>query len=181
MIYIKDIAAQLVNHYVSYSFILFLLNCYLQYFQIINPDQRRSEDLTALIDSKIIDCRLLPRRAMVLLRLDYCNGLLAGAPKDLLCQLSGCSLGTRQSVRATKSYKIHWIDVPPRVLVKLCFLAYRSIHLQGPHLPSRWIFHSGELNRGAFPTSFDRCLFSIYLRRLWQLVPGHLQPSLQLL
>jgi len=133
MLYIQDIAAQLVNHYVSYyivlyilySFIIFLLNCYLQYFQIINPHQRRSGDLTALIDSKIIDRRLLPRREMVLFRLDYCNGLLAGAPKDLLGQLSGCSLG--QSVRATKSYKIHWIDVPSRVLVKLCFLAYRSI------------------------------------------------------
>ena len=63
-------------------------------------------------------------RAMVLSRLDYCNGLLGGVPKSLLGQLSGVMRAAarlilvlpRQShVTSEIRVRLHWLDMPSRV------------------------------------------------------------------
>ena len=68
-------------------------------------------------------------RALVLTRLDYCNGLLGGAPKCLLSPLSGVLraaarlillLSRTSSVADRIRTKLHWFDIPSRVTFKLC-------------------------------------------------------------
>ena len=80
-------------------------------------------------------------RAMVLSRLDYCNGPLGGAPKSLLAQLSGVMRAAarlilvlpRQShVTSEIRARLHWLDMPSRVQFKLCCLAFRCLHGSAP-------------------------------------------------
>ena len=80
-------------------------------------------------------------RTLVFSRLDYCNSLLAGAPKVLLDQLS-CVM--RASARLTLGLsrfshvavitreKLHWLDFPARVVFKLCVTAFRCLHGLAP-------------------------------------------------
>ena len=96
------------------------------------------------LDSPISDYRRLPFtivRAMVLSRLDYCNGLLGGAPKYLLGQLSGVMraaarlilvLPRRSRMTDVISTRLHWLDIPARVVFKLCVLAFRCQHGSAP-------------------------------------------------
>ena len=76
-------------------------------------------------------------RALVLSRLDYCNGLLAKAPDYILTQLSGVmraaarvilQLPRRGQVFDAIRRQLHWLDISERVRFKLCVLAYRCIH-----------------------------------------------------
>ena len=74
-------------------------------------------------------------------RLDYCNGLLGGAPKSLLGQLSGVMRAAarlilvlpRQShVTSEIRARLQWFDMPSRVQFKLCCLAFRCLDGSGP-------------------------------------------------
>ena len=67
-------------------------------------------------------------RALILMRLDYCNGLLGGAPKCLLSPLSRVMwaaarlillLPRTSSVENEIRTVLHWLDVPARVTFKL--------------------------------------------------------------
>ena len=80
-------------------------------------------------------------RALILTRLDYCNGLLGGAPKCLLSPLSRVLraaarlillLPRTSSVENEIRTVLHWLDVPARVTFKLCLLAHRCLHGSAP-------------------------------------------------
>ena len=82
-------------------------------------------------------------RAMILSRLDYCNGLLIGAPAYLLRQLDvdGVMRAAARlilqlpricSVTLEMRQSLHWLDVPSRIDFKMGLLAYRSIHGLAP-------------------------------------------------
>ena len=80
-------------------------------------------------------------RALVLTRLDYCNGLLGGAPKCLLSPLSGVLraaarlillLPRTSSVSDRICAELHWLDIPSRITFKLCVLAYRCLYGSAP-------------------------------------------------
>ena len=86
-------------------------------------------------------------RALVLSRLDYCNGLLGGAPKCLLGPLSGVLRAAARlilllprsgSVTDRMRTELHWLDIPSRVAFKLCVLAYRCIHGSAPSYLARF-------------------------------------------
>ena len=70
-----------------------------------------------------------------------CNGLLGGAPKSLLAQLSGVMRAAarlilvlpRQShVTSEIRTRLHWLDMPLRVQFKLCCLAFQCLHGSAP-------------------------------------------------
>ena len=80
-------------------------------------------------------------RALILTRLDYCNGLLGGAPKCLLSRLSRVLraatrlillLPRTSSVENEIRTVLHRLDVPARVTFKLCLLAHRCLHGSAP-------------------------------------------------
>ena len=80
-------------------------------------------------------------RAMVLSRLDYCNGLLGRAPKYLLSQLSGVMraaaclilmLPQRSHMTDAISTRLHWLNIPARVVFKFCVLSFRCQHGSAP-------------------------------------------------
>ena len=72
-----------------------------------------------------VDSSLTLVRALILTRLDYCNGLLGGAPKCLLSPLSRVLraaarlillLPRTSSVENEIRTGLHWLDVPARVI-----------------------------------------------------------------
>ena len=80
-------------------------------------------------------------RALILTRLDYCNGLLGGAPKCLLSPLTRVLraaarlillLPRTSSVENEIRTGLHWLDVPARITFKLCLLAHRCLHGSAP-------------------------------------------------
>ena len=80
-------------------------------------------------------------RALILTRLDYCNGLFGGAPKCLLSPLSSVLraaarlillLPHTSSVENEIRTVLHWLDVPARVTFKLCLLVHRCLHGSAP-------------------------------------------------
>ena len=86
-------------------------------------------------------------RALVLSRLDYCNGLLAKAPDYLLAQLSGViraaarlilQLSRKSHVSDAIRRQLHMLDISERVRFKLCVLARRCIHGSAPSYLSKY-------------------------------------------
>ena len=86
-------------------------------------------------------------RALVLSRLDYCNGLLAKAPDYRLAQLSGVmraaarlnlQLPRKSHVFDAIRRQLHWLDISERVRFKLCVFAHRCIHGLAPSYLSKY-------------------------------------------
>jgi len=72
--------------------------------------------------------------AFVTSRIDYCNGLLAGAPKVVTDKLQRVMNAAARIVTNTMKFDhglmhvrhdiLHWLDVPERVTFKLCMTVY---------------------------------------------------------
>ena len=73
---------------------------------------------------------------LVMLRIDYCNALLAGLPQSSLVPLQrvqNCAArvltGTRKSAHITPVLmKLHWLPVKFRVMYKLCILVCKCLN-----------------------------------------------------
>ena len=80
--------------------------------------------------------------AFVTSRVDYCNMLLAGAPKSVTDKLERVMNAGAQVVSSTKKYdhclthllhsELHWLDVADRVTYKLGVTVYKCLHGQAP-------------------------------------------------
>ena len=78
--------------------------------------------------------------ALVLSRLDYCNGVLAGLPASQLNRLQSVRHASARLIYGTRQHdhvkpllqRFHWLSVPERVEFKLCVLTYRCLHGLGP-------------------------------------------------
>ena len=78
--------------------------------------------------------------AFVLSRIDYCNSLLAGCPKQLIHKLQKVQNNSARLVcRTPKSDHInnvinalHWLPVEQRIEYKLLLLAFKSVNHDGP-------------------------------------------------
>ena len=79
--------------------------------------------------------------AFVTSRIDYCNGLLAGAQKAVTDKLKRV-MNSAARVSNTRKFDhglthvrhdiLHWLDVPERVTFKLCMTVYKCLHGMGP-------------------------------------------------
>ena len=103
-------------------------------------------------------------RALILTRLDYCNGLLGGAPKCLLSSLSRVLraaarlillLPRTSSVENEIRTVLHWLDVPARRNFKLCLLASSVSSWVGSALPDP-VLHTSQLYRRTLTSPFGR-------------------------
>jgi len=78
--------------------------------------------------------------ALVLVRLDYCNRVLAGLPASQLSRLQSVLhtaarliYGVRRCDHITPLLQqLHWLSVPERVTFKLCIMVYLCLHGIGP-------------------------------------------------
>ena len=80
-------------------------------------------------------------RALILNRIDYCNGVLASSPKYLIAKLQSVlcvaarlilRLRSRSSVSASMRVQLHWLNMDERISFKIALLAYKSIHGLAP-------------------------------------------------
>jgi len=80
-------------------------------------------------------------RAFVHTHLDYCNGILAGAPQSLVGRLQSVlraaarlvlRLPLRSSVAQAIRDRLHWLPFPQRVSFKLGVLVYKCVHSLAP-------------------------------------------------
>jgi len=80
--------------------------------------------------------------AFVTSRIDYCNRLLAGAPKVVTDKLQRVMNSAARIVANMQKFDcdlthvrrdiLHWLDVPERVTFKLCMAVYKCLHGMGP-------------------------------------------------
>ena len=80
-------------------------------------------------------------RALVHSKLDYCNGVLAGAHKYQFDRLQSVlraaarlvlGLPRWSSVSKEMNDKLHWLPYPERVDFKLCSIIYKCLHDNAP-------------------------------------------------
>ena len=72
--------------------------------------------------------------AFVTSRIDYCNSLLAAVPKYTTDKLQRVLVAAARVITSTRKYdrglsrllheKLHWLDVPERILFKLCVIIH---------------------------------------------------------
>jgi len=80
--------------------------------------------------------------AFVTLRVDYCNAILAGAPKTTRDRLQRVLNAAARVVSDTKKFdqglsrlmhqELHWLDIPERVKYKLGMLTHRCLLGKAP-------------------------------------------------
>ena len=131
---------------------------------------------------------------LVLSRLDYCNGVLAGLPASQLNRLQSVLhaaarliYGARRRDHVTPLlHQLHWLSIPERVEFKLCVLMYRCLHGIGPayfsddlklvsEISSRQRLRSASTTSLVIPatrrsTLGDRA-FPVIGARLWNALP----------
>ena len=80
-------------------------------------------------------------RSLIHSRLDYCNGVLAGAPNYITDKLQSVlrasarlvlGLPSRAPISQAMHDTLHWLPYPERVNYKLCTLTYKSLHSLAP-------------------------------------------------
>ena len=110
-------------------------SCYYQLRQL------RSIRKSLTVDS----CHALVR-ALILSRMDYCNGLLSGISKTLLGQLDGVLRASARlilqrqrtdHITTAMREQLHWLDASARIKYKLCVFAFRCINDLAPRYLAR--------------------------------------------
>ena len=128
-------------------------------------------------------------------RLDYCNSLLYGIPKQELARLqrlqnSAARLVTRSSRREHITpllHKLHWLSVDKRITFKLALLTYNALHDIGPsylcelltvYRPTRTLRSSDQslLVEPPFRTiCYGQKAFVNAAPRIWNSLPVHIR------
>ena len=83
-----------------------------------------------------------PVHTFVTSHIDYCNGLLDGAPKAVTDKLQRVMNSAARIVSNTRKFDhsltthvrhdiLHWLDVPEHVTFKLCMTVYKCLHGMG--------------------------------------------------
>ena len=103
------------------------------YFQL---RQLRSIRKSLTVDT----CHALVR-SLIISRLDYCNGILTGAPADLLNRLDGVLRGAARlilkrqrsdHISDSMREQLHWLDIRSRIEFKMSLLAFRCLNDSAP-------------------------------------------------
>ena len=100
--------------------------------------------------------------AFVLSRIDYCNFLLAGCPKQLIHKLQKVQNNAARLICRTPKFDhvspvlhtLHWLPVEQVIEYKLLLLAFKSVNKDGPsylsdllkfYIPSRQLRSSSDI------------------------------------
>jgi len=132
--------------------------------------------------------------ALVLARLDYCNGVLAGLPVSQFSRLQSVLHAAARLIYGVRRHdhvtpllqQLQWLSVSERVNFKLCVVVYRCLHGIGPEYFSEDFrlvseIHSRQRLRSASTTdvvvpvtrrsSLDDRAFPVAGARVWNALP----------
>jgi len=175
---------------------------------VVTPDPSLDKHVTAVSYKCFFQLRQLRRvrqslddesvatlvHAFVTSRIDYCNGLLAGADKLQRVMNSAARVITNKrkfdhSLSHVRHEILHWLDVPERVTFKPCLSVYKCLHGIGPpylsemclpisSLPGRRHLRSAVRGQLAVPryrlTTAGRRAFSFAGPSAWNSLPTYL-------
>ena len=131
-------------------------------------------------------------------RIDYCNSVLAGCPKQLIHKLQKVQNNAARLIcRTPKSdhtspvhHTLHWLPVDQRIEYKLLLRAFKSVNNDGPaclsdllkfFIPSRQLRSSSDTRLLRIPSfrlkSFGQRKFSYQASVLWNSLPISLRHS----
>ena len=143
------------------------------------------------------DCAPILIHAFISSKLDYCNSLLYGIPKYLVCRLQRVQNTAARIVTLTRKYdsitpimfKLHWLPVHSRIIFKLLLLVYKALNGKAPSYISSLLSHrkcsrslrsSGQelltVPLAKLKTYGDRA-FSIAAPRQWNNLPLSIRKS----
>ena len=135
---------------------------------------------------------------IVLSRIDYCNSLLAGCPKQLIHKLLTVQNHAARLICRTPNsdhispvlHILRWLPVEERIEFKLLLLAFKSVNNVGPsylfdllkfYIPSRQFWSSSDTLLLRIPSfrlkSFRQRKFSYQASVLWNTFPISLRHS----
>ena len=134
--------------------------------------------------------------------MDYCNTVLAGAPKSLTDQLQRVLNAAARVVSNTRKHdhglsellhdELHWLDVPQRVDCKLCVTVHRCLQHKAPpyladlctpvsDIAGRQHLRSARSNQLDVPrhrrTQFGRRAFSVAGPMAWNALPDSIRDT----
>ena len=136
--------------------------------------------------------------AFVLSRINYCNSLLAGCPKQLIHKLQKVQNNVARLICRTPKFDhispadhaFHWLPVEQRIEYKLLLFAFKSVNNDGPlylsdllrlYIPSRQLRFSSDTRLLRIPSfrlkSFGQRKFSYQASVLWNSLPISLRHS----
>ena len=132
--------------------------------------------------------------AYVTSRLDYCNGLLYGLPKESINRLQSVLNTAARLVTLTRKYdsitpvlkELHWLPVEFRIQYKIILQVFKTLNDMGPkylsdklHLKTTRGLRSDNKKLLKIPTSrlksYGDRAFSVAGPRLWNDLPDHLR------
>ena len=128
--------------------------------------------------------------AFIFSRLDYCNGVLTGLPKNSIRQLQLIQNAAARVLTRTKKVdhitpvlrSLHWLPVYQRIDFKILLLVYKALNGFGPkyisdllprYEPSRSLRSSGTclLSVPRIRTKHGAAAFSYYAPHIWNKLP----------
>ena len=136
--------------------------------------------------------------AFVLSRIDYCNSLLAGAPKTLINRLQRVQNNAARMIYKSSKFdhispllnSLHWLPVQDRIDYKIASITYSSLFDSGPsylvdsleiYTPSRYLRSASDDRKLVLPriksTSLGGRSFSYQAPKTWNSLPQSLRHS----
>ena len=135
--------------------------------------------------------------ALVISRLDYCNGILYGLPKrelDKLNTAARLTTGTKQYDHVKPALqKIHWLPAESRIIFKVVLITFKILHGLSPAYLSSLLqeYHPPRSLRSSskslltVPTmnsvTYGERAFSFCVPTLWNTLPDSLKNAASLL